>query len=163
MDTKLTDALNTYTALKDQYDTLMADKEALQSQFEALQEQFNTLKADLEAQQQDFNAKQEEFNAQAATLVEKDATISRQSEVIADYEKKEKESIINKFAACMPADTLQSIIDKKDSLTIKELNTELALEYTKFSMAKEQKQEIHIPQEPAEESALVKLLKNYKK
>ena len=163
MDTKLTDALNTYTALKDQYDTLMADKEALQSQFEALQEQFNTLKADLEAQQQDFNAKQEEFNAQAATLVEKDATISQQSEVIADYEKKEKESIINKFAACMPADTLQSIIDKKDSLTIKELNTELALEYTKFSMAKEQKQEIHIPQEPAEESALVKLLKNYKK
>ena len=63
----------------------------------------------------------------------------------------------------MPAETLQEIIDKKDSLTIKELNTELALEYTKFSMAKEQKQEIHIPQETPEESSLVKLLKNYKK
>ena len=163
MDTKLTDALNTYVALKDQYDTLMADKETLQGQFEALQEQFNALQADLESKQQEIATKQEEFNAQAATLVEKDATISQQSEVIADYEKKEKDAVINKFAACMPADTLQTIIDKKDSLTIKELNTELALEYTKFSMAKEQKQDIHIPQSPAEESALFKILKNYKK
>lgn len=163
MNTKLTDALNTYTALKEQYDTLMADKEALQSQFEALQEQFNTLKADFENKQQEIDAKQEEFNAQAATLIEKDATISQQSVIITDYENKEKEAIINKFAACMPADTLQAIIDKKDSLTIKELNTELALEYTKFSMAKEQKQDIHIPQEPAEEPALFKILKNYKK
>ena len=174
MDTKLTDALNTYTALKDQYDTLMADKEALQSQFEALQGEIEALRSTLETKEQEFAAKQEElnneisakqdeFNAQAATLVEKDATIQQYSETIAEYEKKEKEAIINKFAACMPADTLQSIIDKKDSLTIKELNTELALEYTKFSMAKEQKQEIHIPQEPAEESSLVKLLKNYKK
>lgn len=163
MNAKLTDALNTYTALKEQYDTLMADKEALQSQFEALQEQFNTLKADFENKQQEIDAKQEEFNAQAATLIEKDATISQQSVIITDYENKEKEAIINKFATCMPADTLQVIIDKKDSLTIKELNTELALEYTKFSMAKEQKQDIHIPQEPAEEPALFKILKNYKK
>jgi hypothetical protein len=174
MDTKLTDALNTYTALKDQYDALMADKEALQSQFEALQGEFEALRSTLETKEQEFAAKQEElnneisakqdeFNAQAATLVEKDATIQEYSATIAEYEKKEKETIINKFAACMPAETLQSIIDKKDSLTIKELNTELALEYTKFSMAKEQKQEIHIPQEAPEESSLVKLLKNYKK
>lgn len=174
MDAKLTDALNTYTALKDQYDTLMADKEALQSQFEVLQGEIETLKSTLEAKEQEFaakqeefnvelNAKQDEFNAQAAVLVEKDATIQQYSQTISEYENKEKETIINKFAACMPAETLQSIIDKKDSLTIKELNTELALEYTKFSMAKEQKQEIHIPQEPAEESSLVKLLKNYKK
>ena len=174
MDTKLTDALNTYTALKDQYDTLMADKEALQSQFEALQGEIEALRSTLESKEQEFAAKQEElnneisakqdeFNAQAATLVEKDATIQQYSATIAEYEKKEKEAIINKFAACMPAETLQEIVDKKDSLTIKELNTELALEYTKFSMAKEQKQEIHIPQETPEESSLVKLLKNYKK
>lgn len=174
MDAKLTDALNTYTALKDQYDTLMADKAALQSQFEALQSEIEALKSTLESKEQEFaakqeefnnelNAKQDEFNAQAAVLVEKDATIKQYSQTISEYENKEKETIINKFAACMPAETLQNIIDKKDSLTIKELNTELALEYTKFSMAKEQKQEIHIPQEPAEESSLIKLLKNYKK
>lgn len=174
MDAKLTDALNTYAALKDQYDALMADKAALQSQFEALQSEIEALKSTLESKEQEFaakqeefnvelNAKQDEFNAQAAVLVEKDATIKQYSQTISEYENKEKETIINKFAACMPAETLQSIIDKKDSLTIKELNTELALEYTKFSMAKEQKQEIHIPQEPAEESSLVKLLKNYKK
>ena len=163
MDTKLTDALNTYTELKDQYDTLVADKEALQGQFNALQEELNTLKADFEAKQQELNAKQDEFNAQAATLVEKDATIQQYSETITEYEKKEKDAIISKFAACMPAEILQSITDKKDSLTIKELNTELALEYTKFSMAKEQKQEVHIPQEPAEEPTLFKILKAYKK
>lgn len=163
MDTKLTDALNTYTQLKDEYDTLVADKAALQSQFEALQEELNNLKADFEAKQQDFNAKQDEFNAQAATLVEKDATIQQYSQTITMYENKEKEAIINKFAACMPADALQAIIDKKDTLSIKELNTELALEYTKFSMAKEQKQDVRIPQEPAEEPALFKILKNYKK
>ena len=170
MDGKLTDALNTYTELKDQYDTLVADKEALQGQFAALQEELNNLKAEFEAQketlaskEEELTSKQEEFNAQAATLVEKDATIQQYSQTIAEYENKEKEAIINKFAACMPADTLQAIIDKKDSLTIKELNTELALEYTKFSMAKEQKQDIHIPQESPEESALFKILKNYKK
>ena len=170
MDGKLTDALNTYTELKDQYDTLVADKEALQGQFAALQEELNNLKAEFEAQketlaskEEELTSKQEEFNAQAATLVEKDATIQQYSQTIAEYENKEKEAIINKFTACMPTDTLQAIIDKKDSLTIKELNTELALEYTKFSMAKEQKQDIHIPQESPEESALFKILKNYKK
>lgn len=170
MDNKLTDALNTYTELKNQYDTLVADKEALQGQFAALQEELNNLKAEFEAQketlaskEEELTSKQEEFNAQAAILVEKDATIQQYSQTIAEYENKEKETIINKFAACMPTDTLQAIIDKKDSLTIKELNTELALEYTKFSMAKEQKQDIHIPQESLEESALFKILKNYKK
>lgn len=174
MDGKLTEALNTYTALKDEYDTLVADKEALQSQFESLQSELETLRAALETKEQEFaaereqfsselNTKQDEFNAQAATLVERDATIQQYSQIITEYENKEKESIINKFSTCLPADAIQVIIDKKDSLTIKELNTELALEYTKFSMAKEQKQDLHIPQEPAQESALVKILKNYKK
>ena len=156
LNTKLTDALNTYEELKNQYETLVSEKQTLQNQFEELQQA-------LEALKNEFEAEQQKFNDQAAILVEKDATIQQYSQTITDYENKEKEVIINKFAACMPADTLQAIIDKKDSLTIKELNTELALEYTKFSMAKEQKQEIHIPQEPAEEPALFKILKNYKK
>lgn len=171
MDTKLTDALNNYTELKDQYDALAAAKDTLQGQFAALQEELNTLKAEFETQtealaskEQELSAKQDEFNAQAATLAERDATIQSQSQTISEYEEKEKEAIINKFSACMPADTLQGIIDRKASLTIKELNTELALEYTKFSMAKEQGQEIHIPQDkPTEESALSKLLSKYKK
>ena len=174
LNTKLADALNTYEELKNEYNTLISDKEALQVKFEELQESFNTLKTTLETKEQEFTAKQEElnneistkqdeFNAQAATLAEKDAAIEQYSAIIAEYENKEKETIISKFAACMPTDVLQHIVEKKDSLTIKELNTELALEYTKFSMAKEQKEEFHIPQQPAEESALVKILKNYKK
>ena len=164
MDTKLTDALNTYTELKDQYDALVSGKEELQNQFAALQEELNKLKEEYELKQNELSAKEEEFNAQAATLVEKDATIQQYSQVIEEYENKEKDSIIKKFSAAMPVEVLQEIEAKKDSLTIKELNTELALEYTKYSMAKEQHEEIHIPQHKEEEEpALFKILKNYKK
>lgn len=174
MDNKLTDALNTYTALKDQYDALVADKETLHSQYETLLREFEALQSTLQSKEQEFAAKQEElnneisakqdeFNAQAATLAEKDATIEQYSQTISKYENKEKDTIIAKFAACMPTEVLQEIAENKESLTIKELNTKLALAYTDFSMAKEQKQEFHIPQEPAEESALVKILRNYKK
>ena len=173
MDGKLTEALNTYTALKDQYDTLMADKESLQNEFTTLQNEFEALKSalaekeqEIEAKQEEFtkelNAKQDAFNAQTEVLAEKDETIKKYSDTIVEYENKEKEALIAKFTARIPAETLQSIIDRKDSLTIKELNTELALEYTNFSMTKENKEDIRIPAVP-EESALVKLLKNYKK
>ena len=97
-------------------------------------------------------------------MAAKDSTISEYSAQITEYENKEKEAIIAKFSTCLPAETLQEITDKKDTLSITELNTELALEYTKFSMAKEQGLEIHIPQvKPTEESDLAKILKNYKK
>ena len=121
---------------------------------------------EIEAKQEEFtkelNAKQDAFNAQTEVLAEKDETIKKYSDTIVEYENKEKEALIAKFTARIPAETLQSIIDRKDSLTIKELNTELALEYTNFSMTKENKEDIRIPAVP-EESALVKLLKNYKK
>ena len=156
LNTKLTDAINTYEELKGQYESLVSEKETLQNQFEELQQALETLK-------NEFETKQQEFNDQAATLAEKDATIQQYSQTITDYENREKEAIIGKFSATMPADILQEIEAKKDSLTIKELNTELALEYTKYSMAKEQKEEIRVPQEPAEEPALFKILKNYKK
>ena len=156
LNTKLTDAINTYEELKGQYESLVSEKETLQNQFEELQQALETLK-------NEFETKQQEFNDQAATLAEKDATIQQYSQTITDYENREKEAIIGKFSATMPADILQEIEAKKDSLTIKELNTELALEYTKYSMAKEQKEEIRVPQEPPEEPALFKILKNYKK
>lgn len=143
---KLAEALETYEALKSQYEALTASQETLQAQLAELQNQMAT--------------EQEQY---ATSLAEKDATIQQYSIIIADYDAKEKDAIISKFSACMPADTIQTIIEKKDTMTIAELNTELALEYTKFSMAKEQKQDIRFPQEPPEESALVKLLRNYKK
>lgn len=143
---RLDETLGIYEELKTQYEALSAANQELQNQLIALQQQ--------------LDAEQEKY---ATSLADKDSTIQKYSEIIADYDSKEKEALISKFSACMPAETLQAIIDKKDDMTIKELNTELALEYTKFSMAKEQKQDIRFPQNPPEESALAKILKNYKK
>lgn len=158
---KLEASEQTYSTLLEQFNTLTEEKNTLTSQIETLQSDFAALKEEFEKQQQ-------LFNEQAATLTEKDATITQYSQTIADYENKEKEALLNKFSASLPADILQAITDKKDTLTIKELNTELSLEYTKFSMAKEHKEEYRIPQDvpPAvspEKAALFNILKNYKK
>ena len=66
----------------------------------------------------------------------------------------------------MPIDTIQEIVEKKDILTISELNTALSIEYTNFSMAKEQKQEVHIPTVPPSDpqrEKLFNILNAYKK
>ena len=67
----------------------------------------------------------------------------------------------------MPSDLIQEIVEKKDTLTINELNTALSIEYTNFSMAKEQKQELRIPNnnppsDPSKEK-LFNILNAYKK
>lgn len=158
---QLAEAQTSHETLLEQFNTLTAEKETLTAEFETLRNELSTLQAEFEKQL-------ELFNQQAATLAEKDATIAQQSETITDYENKEKDSLLAKFSTSMPADILQSIADRKNSLTIKELNTELALEYTKFSMAKEHKEEIRIPQDTTptiapEKAALFKILDNYKK
>ena len=116
---------------------------------------------------EEFEKQQQLFNEQAATLTEKDATITQYSQTIADYENKEKDIPSKQVQLLLPADILQAIADKKDTLTIKELNTELSLEYTKFSMAKEHKEGISYSsgcssKVSPEKAALVNILKNTK-
>lgn len=139
---QLTEANSLYEELKNQYEALVSDKEALAARFEELQNQFDSLKATYESAQQE---------------------IEQKTSTISEYENREKEAIINKFSACLPTEIVSGIADKKNELTIAELNTAFAIEYTKFSMAKEQKEDIHIPQEPKEEPALYKILKAYRK
>jgi hypothetical protein len=158
-ETKLSDAETRFSELNTQYETLMGEKSTLTAEFEALQTQFNELKAQFEEQSV-------QFNNQAAALVEKDTKISEQATVISDYENKEKDALINKFTAVMPADSIQEIVDKKESMSINELNNALSVEYTKFSMAKEQKMDIHIPSVPPSDPGREKLfniLNAYKK
>lgn len=158
--TQLSEAEGRFTELNTQYETLMGEKTTLASEFEALQAEYNTLKAQFEEQKQ-------QFDGQAAIIAEKDNKIAEQSGIITDYENKEKDALINKFTACMPADTIQEIVDKKDTLTINELNTALSIEYTNFSMAKEQKQDVHIPTVPPTSNPgrekLFNILNAYKK
>ena len=158
--TALSEAEGRYNELNTQYEALMGEKSTLATEFENLQAQFNELQAQ-------FNEQQISFNNQAAVIAEKDATIATQSATITDYENKEKDALINKFSTCMPTDIIQEIVEKKDTLTINELNTALSIEYTNFSMAKEQKQELRIPNnnppsDPSKEK-LFNILNAYKK
>ena len=158
-ETKLSNAETRFSELNTQYETLVGEKSTLTTEFENLQTQYNELKAQFEAQQ-------DAFNNQAAVLAEKDTIISTQATTITDYENKEKDALINKFSACMPMNTIQEIVEKKDTLTISELNTALSIEYTNFSMAKEQKQEVHIPTVPPSDpqrEKLFNILNAYKK
>ena len=159
-ETKLSDAETRFSELNTQYEALMGEKSTLATEFENLQAQFNELQAQ-------FNEQQISFNNQAAVIAEKDATIATQSATITDYENKEKDALINKFSTCMPTDIIQEIVEKKDTLTINELNTALSIEYTNFSMAKEQKHELRIPNnnppsDPSKEK-LFNILNAYKK
>lgn len=152
---KYSELVNTNISLQNDYNSLTATKEALDTSVVELQQQ-------IEALQNSFNQLQENFNAQAEALADKDNQIATYESKIVDYENKEKEAVIEKFS-CLPAEILEEINEQKDSLSLVELNTKLALEYTKFSMAKERGVEVHIPQPEPQETELSKILKNYKK
>lgn len=136
----LSEELNT---LRTQYETLESEKNTLMSEYEALKEQSAQYKKDVD---------------------EKDATISSQHELINKYEAEEKERLIKQFTGRLPADVVSQIEEAKETMTIDEMNTRFALEYTSFSMAREQNEEIRVPQLPQEEpSALARILNKYKR
>lgn len=140
--------------LQNKFDALNAEKEQLQASLEEL-------KATYEALQQEKTTATSEYEAK---ISERDTTIAEQAATITEYENAEKTRIIEKFSKCLPAENIAGILERKDELSVDALNTSLALEYTQFSMAKNQGEEIRIPQpQQEEESALVKYLKKYVK
>ena len=140
--------------LQNKFDALNAEKEQLQASLEEL-------KAAYEALQQEKTTATSEYEAK---IGERDTTIAEQAATITEYENAEKTRIIEKFSKCLPAENIAGILEHKDELSVDALNTRLALEYTQFSMAKNQGEEIRIPQpQQEEESALVKYLKKYVK
>lgn len=156
------------TALREEYEAFkvssaeqMSVKEneqaELQNKFDALQVSYDELKASFEALQQ-------EKTELANQLAARDATIAEQASHIDSYEKAEKDRVIEKFSKCLPSDILSPIADRKDTLSIEALNTQLALEYTQFSMARDQGEQIRVPQVHEEApSKLATILKKYKK
>lgn len=139
-----------YNDLKAQYEALNTELNDLRTQYEALE----TEKNELMSQYEELKNLNEQYSASVA---EKDATI-------ASYEAGEKERLIEKFSGKIPADIMQQIEEAKDTMSINEMNTRFALEYTSFSMAKEQNEEIRVPQLPQEEpSALARILNKYKR
>ena len=120
-------------------------------------EQYNSLN-------EKFEQLQNDFNAQAAALAEKDQKIAAQDNTIAAYENKEKDALIEKFAAVLPASTMEQFNEKRAEMSIDELNTALSLEYTSFSL-NSQSSNIRFPEPKPEEpkSKLISILNAYKK
>lgn len=149
-----------------QLNKLMEAYNTLQEQFNTLQNDFNTLKSNYEqvaGEKETLNACYETLKSDTAAVKDELQACSTRLE---NYEKKEKEELLNKFAKCLPAATLQTITEEADGLSLEALNSRLALEYTSFSMAKEQNEDVRIPQvhvsdEP--QSAFALLLSRYKK
>lgn len=140
--------------LHNQFDALNAEKEQLQASLDEL-------KAAFEALQQEKTTAETEY---AAKLQENDSVISAQAATISNYENAEKARIIEQFSKCLPADNIAPILEVKDSIAPDELYNRLAIEFTQFSMAKNQGEEIRIPQvHHEEESPLVQYLKKYVK
>lgn len=144
------------TELQNKFDALTAEKDALQVSYDEL-------KASFEALQQEKTELANQYAAQAETLAARDATITEQASHIDSYEKAEKDRVIEKFSKCLPSDILSPIADRKDTLSIEALNTQLALEYTQFSMARDQGEQIRVPQVQPEPSKLATILNKYKK
>ncbi len=143
--------------LTEQFNALTAAKDALQVSYDELKTAFDAL-------QQEKTELANQYAAQAETLAARDATIAEQASHIDSYENAEKDRVIEKFSKCLPSDILSPIVEKKDSLSIEALNTQLALEYTQFSMARDQGEQIRVPQVHEEApSKLATILKKYKK
>ena len=151
------DYVAAYKELEAQYTALNEELNELRTQYETLENEKNTLMGEYE----ELKNQNEQYTA---VIAENEQTISSQNEQITVYEKEEKERIINQFAGKIPADIMQQIEEAKDSMSISEMNTRFAMEYTRFSMAKEQNEAVRVPQLPQEEpSALARILTKYKR
>lgn len=134
------------------------------SKYDALTEEFNKVQEQYNQLVNQYNDMEKKYSDLVEDFKKKTCACEAQSELIGKYEAQEKQRIIDKFSKCLPADVMQEISNESANMTINDLNTRCAVEYTTFSMAKENGEEIRIPQPAVEpESALFTLLKKYKR
>lgn len=126
---------------------------------------YEELKLQFEASQVKIESLNNKISEMETTIRNLALTNDSQKASLEKYEGAEKERIIDKFSKCLPADVMQEIVDEKANLTIDELSTRCAVAYTTFSMAKENGEEVRIPQPKAQEDepALFAILKKYKR
>lgn len=133
----------------------------LLEKYNSLSTDYNNLFADHE------NLKQESQLKYDSLLAEKNAAeeqIKTAQGTINEYERQEKDRILARFMKCLPADIMRDFEENKEQYSVKDLTTQLSLQYTSFSMAKELNEEVRVPQAPQENfSALAQILNNYKK
>ena len=146
-----------------EFDYAAAYKE-LEAQYTALNEELSELRTQYETLENEKNTLMGEYETLKNLSEGYKTDITAQHSLIEKYENEEKERIIAKFSGRLPADIVSQIEEAKETMPIDEMNTRFAMEYTSFSMAREQNEEIRVPQLPQEEpSALARILKNYKR
>lgn len=139
------------------YNKVRADYDALSNELNSTKENYEALVKNVQALQDSIA----EYKNQNDTLQN---DINAQHAIIEKYENEEKDRIIGKFTGRLPADIVSAIEENKANMTIDEINNRFALEYTSFSMAREQDEEVRVPNVPQEEtSALARILNKYKK
>lgn len=153
-----------FVSLNEQFETLTTEKGTLEETVTRLQSELATLQGEYEVLNSEKKNLEEELNSKSTLLSETEVKVGEQQALIEVYENAEKDRIIEKFSKTLSSEVLSTYVEKKDELSIEQLNTQLAIEYTNFSLAKEQGEGLRFPQpKKEEESAFYKLVKNYKK
>lgn len=142
------------------YNELMTSYNELKAQYDELSAKYDEQSASLEQANCACGEKDKKHQAECE---EYDLKIANLNDALKKYETAEKQRIIDKFTKSLPSDIMQEIANDAEKMTVNELNTRCAVEYTNFSMAKEEQEpEIHIPRVD-KPSALSDILNRYKK
>lgn len=145
-----------FLLLKDNFNQRVEEYEKISESFTNLQNEFSELKSNYE----DLQSK---YETACSESKEKDEVIAAYKVIASKYELNAKQAVIDKFSKCLPAEIMQTIVEDSDNLSVEELNTRCAVEYTNFSLANPKEDEIRIPHPAQEKPALYTILERYKK
>ena len=149
--------------------------EELQHNYEELQNSYNELQNSFNELQNQFNEVNEEFECAKkkrseceASLEELQNKFNEAVERIKNYEiaeaaaeEQRKETLISSYEALLDAEEINSVKEKKSEFSYNELESNLAITFSRKQLEKEKQEKI--PQVFEEESDFARLMKKYKK
>lgn len=145
------------TVVVNEFETLYNE---LQAEFTTLQENYNAAQERI-AQLEQYQAQNEELRSQIETL---QASISTYEAQIQETENNRKNELIETYALRIEDnDALNIIKESSANFSFDELESKLAILFSKEQFAKEETPEVKVPLiEQPEESEFARLMKNYK-
>ena len=164
-----------------EYEALNALKDANEGTFEKINENF-VKKIDFDSKVEEFNNKiveletanssllqeKEELTTQYTAVVSDLARVKEEKDSLRSYklsiESAQKNSIIDKYAALLPQETIEEFKNSLDTYSLVDLEKELAFSYMKTGAAFTQKENYTlIPKAEPQKSGIEAILDNYEK
>lgn len=164
-----------------EYEALNALKDANEGTFEKINENF-VKKIDFDSKVEEFNSKiveletanssllqeKEELTTQYTAVVSDLARVKEEKDSLRSYklsiESAQKNSIIDKYAALLPQETIEEFKNSLDTYSLVDLEKELAFSYMKTGAAFTQKENYTlIPKAEPQKSGIEAILDNYEK